>query len=248
MSPAPSQAEASELPAPAVRLRDVHKSFSEGNRLRTVLAGVDLTIDPGERVALLGRSGSGKSTLLNLIAGLETPSAGEIEVAGAALGKLSESARTRLRRDQIGFVFQSYNLIPTLTVLENILLPLELAGRADTASRAEAKASLRKLGLGDRARAFPDVLSGGEQQRVAIARALAHRPILLLADEPTGNLDDDMAREVLRLLDEALNAAGATLVMATHSARAAAVATRVLRVEAGRLLSSTPAEGPAGQP
>lgn len=237
--PFPSRDERATPPPHAVCLRDVHKSFSEGSRKRAVLAGIDLAITSGERVALLGRSGSGKSTLLNLIAGLETPSAGEIEVAGASLGKLSEAERTRLRRDQIGFVFQSYNLIPTLTVLENILLPLELAGRDDASGRAEAEASLDKLGLADRARAFPDVLSGGEQQRVAIARALAHRPTLLLADEPTGNLDDGMARDVLALLDEALRAAQATLIIATHSARAASIATRVLRVEAGRLVAST---------
>lgn len=221
--------------AAVVSIDGVGMRFTEGAVDRLVLDGVDLRVQAGERVALLGRSGSGKSTLLNLIAGLDVPTAGSVQVAGRNLEALDESDRTRLRRDCIGFVFQSFNLIPTLSVEENVLLPLELAGRL-ASHRESALRRLDDLGLGDRRRSFPDVLSGGEQQRVAIARALAHGPRVLLADEPTGNLDDRTAGEVLRMLDSAARAADAALIMATHSRTAARLADRRLRLEAGHLV------------
>ena len=177
-------------PPPVVELLDVSKSYAEGETLREVISGVKLTLHAGEFTVLLGRSGSGKSTLLNLISGIDLPSQGTVRVAGRELGALSEHARTLLRREHVGFIFQAFNLLPTLTVEENILLPLELTGRETTASHERVRALLDTVGLGNRAASFPDRLSGGEQQRVAVARALAHAPPLLLADEPTGNLDE----------------------------------------------------------
>src|SRR5690606_3616562 len=164
-----------------VRLRGIGKTYTDGATRHEVLSGIDLDVAPGELVALLGPSGSGKSTLLNIIAGLDEADSGTVEVNGHDLGGMSERGRTLLRRRDIGFVFQFLNLVPTLTVLENVLLPLELTGRRDA---GVALALLERVGLADRTRAFPEELSGGEQQRIAIARALAHGPRLLLADEP----------------------------------------------------------------
>ena len=225
--------------AQPIRLRRVSKSFREGASTRAVLEGIDLEVAAGERVALVGRSGSGKSTLLNLVAGLDHPSEGSIEVMGHDLVALSEAERTTVRRRHIGFVFQSFNLIPTLTVEENVLLPLDLVGGLDRATRDRAVARLAALGLGDRRDSFPDVLSGGEQQRVAIARALAHGPRLLLADEPTGNLDEATAETVLEMLIAGVRETGVSLLVATHSQRVAALADRVLGVEGGRLVART---------
>ncbi|MEM9552899.1 MAG: ABC transporter ATP-binding protein [Acidobacteriota bacterium] len=231
---------------PLLQLRGVVKSYAEAGRRHTVLAGVDLSIARGEIVVLLGRSGSGKSTLLNLLAGIDPPSAGSIELAGRSLGALVERQRTLLRRHQIGFIFQFFNLVPTLTVRENLLLPLELADRLDDAGHHRALDLLARVGLAERADSFPDVLSGGEQQRVAIARALVHTPPLVLADEPTGNLDEDTAAPVLELLESAVREAGATLVMATHSREVAHLADRVLRVRDGHLVDETPTALDAG--
>ncbi len=228
--------------APLIELRAVCKEFTEGHTVRRVLRDADLTIGEGELVVILGRSGSGKSTLLNLVAGIDQPSSGRIVVAGIDLVSLDEHRRTLFRRHHIGFIFQFFNLIPTLTVEENLLLPLELSGRLSTERRRHALARLDTVGLGDRGESYPDVLSGGEQQRVAIARALAHDPLLLLADEPTGNLDEETAGQVLDLLLEALRGSGKTMVMATHSRDVAARADRVLRVVDGRLVEQeTPA-------
>jgi putative ABC transport system ATP-binding protein len=207
----------------------------EGGVHRLVLDGVDLEVAAGAFVALLGPSGSGKSTLLNLLAGIDAPDAGEIEVAGVRLHALGERDRTLFRRDRIGFVFQFFNLIPTLTVMENLLLPLELGGRTTEAHRARARELLARVGLADREEAWPDRLSGGEQQRVAVARALAHGPELILADEPTGNLDQATGEEVLDLLEELVRGSGTTLVMVTHALEAAARADRILEVRGGRL-------------
>ncbi|MEO1365934.1 MAG: ABC transporter ATP-binding protein [Acidobacteriota bacterium] len=218
-----------------IQLDDISKSYPEGGKLHRVLEGVDLQIAPGELVALLGPSGCGKSTLLNLIAGLDAPSGGRVRVAGHDLEALDEDARTKLRRGDVGFVFQFFNLVPTLTVLENLLLPLELAGRDDAEGRDRALELLDRVGLADRHGSFPDVLSGGQQQRVAIARALVHEPSLVLADEPTGNLDEASAEVVLELLESTVRDAGVTLVMATHSRDAAAIADRILRLHAGRI-------------
>jgi putative ABC transport system ATP-binding protein len=216
-------------------LRQVAKSFSEGKSAHRVLDGLDLTIGRGELVVLLGRSGSGKSTLLNLVAGIELADRGEVLFDGVDLGKLDERSRTLLRREKIGFVFQFFNLIPTLTVEENVFFPLELLGRLSAADRAGAAKLLDYVGLAGRKASFPDALSGGEQQRVALARALVSRPALLLADEPTGNLDGDNAAQVLRLLVSAVREQGATLLMATHSREVAGLADRVVEMVHGRL-------------
>ena len=220
-----------------IRLVGVTRTFREGETERVVLRGVDAEIRRGEVVALLGRSGSGKSTLLHLIGGIDLPTAGEIEVAGVSLTRASERARTLFRRQHVGFVFQFFNLIPTLTVEENLLLPLELNGRGGEAGRRAVHALLDEVGLLDRAATFPERLSGGEQQRVAVARALVHDPDLVLADEPTGNLDLDTGRQVLRLLDRLTRQAGKTLVMVTHASEVVGLADRVLRLQDGRLVA-----------
>jgi putative ABC transport system ATP-binding protein len=221
---------------PVLRLRKVVREVEEGGVRRPILRGVDLDVAPGTLVALIGPSGSGKSTLLNVVSGIDRPDSGEVEVAGVALHGLSEGDRTRFRRDRIGFVFQFFNLIPTLTVMENLLLPMELAGRATSGHRERAQALLDRVGLADRAGAWPDRLSGGEQQRVAVARALAHAPELVLADEPTGNLDPETGSRVLDLLEALVRDTGTTLFMVTHAESAAARADRVLELESGRLV------------
>jgi putative ABC transport system ATP-binding protein len=221
---------------PAVELRKVSKSYREAEVERAVLRDVSVTIASGEIAVLLGRSGSGKSTLLNVIAGIDRPSAGTVLVDGTDLTALDEQARTRFRRRHIGFVFQFFNLIPLLTVEENLLLPLELNGRADPAGVARARALLERVGLGGRGDSFPDRLSGGEQQRVAIARALVHEPALVLADEPTGNLDVDTAAGVLELLDTLAREAGRTVLMVTHSREVVGVADRIFTIQRGALV------------
>ena len=227
-----------------VELRGLRKSFHEGRGERAVLRDVNASFQPGEFIVLLGRSGSGKSTLLNLIAGLDRPSAGSVRVAATELSTLSEHERTLFRRHRIGFIFQSYNLIPTLTAEENLLLPLELAGRAAAEDRRRAAQLLERVGLGDRGSSFPDVLSGGEQQRLAVARALAHDPPLLLADEPTGNLDLDTGRSVLRLLEALVRERGKTLIMVTHSREVMGQADRIFWLKAGHLEEHGPEAGP----
>jgi putative ABC transport system ATP-binding protein len=218
-----------------VELRSLTKSYREGDAERVVLRGVDLAVRRGEFVALVGRSGSGKSTLLNLISGIDRPTSGDVRVDGVALAALSEHERTLFRRRRIGFVFQFFNLIPTLTVEENLRLPLELTGRTGAAAREEITALLGEVGLLDRVRAFPDRLSGGEQQRVAVARALVHDPELVLADEPTGNLDSESAQAVLDLLSRLRGERKKTVIAVSHSAEVAAAAERVLVLRDGRL-------------
>ncbi len=224
------------VPPPVVELDAVSKSYAEGDAVREVLAGTSLTLREGEFTVLLGRSGSGKSTLLNLISGIDLPTRGTVKVAGADLGKMSEHARTLLRRERIGFIFQAFNLLPTLTVEENILLPLELTGRTGKGPRERVRELLDTVGLGNRAASFPDRLSGGEQQRVAVARALAHAPPLLLADEPTGNLDEATGRKVLDLLEDLTRRERVCALIVTHDPGLVSRAHRVLRLEAGRLL------------
>jgi putative ABC transport system ATP-binding protein len=226
----------SRMAPPAVQLRQIGKSYREGEAERVVLRDVSLTIPGGEIVVLVGRSGSGKSTLLNLIAGIDRPTAGSVAVNGTDLTALDEQARTRFRRRHIGFVFQFFNLIPLLTVEENLLLPLDLNGRADAQGVARARALLERVGLAGRGDSFPERLSGGEQQRVAIARALIHAPDVILADEPTGNLDADTAAGVLELLDSLAREAGRTVLMATHSREVIGVADRILTIERGALV------------
>jgi putative ABC transport system ATP-binding protein len=214
-----------------IEVRGVSKAYGS----QTVLNEASLTIERGERIAVIGRSGSGKSTLLRLIGGLEPADRGTVRVGDADLGSLSEPARAMWRRRDLGFVFQFFNLLPTLTVAENVELPLALNGVSAKASRQRSQALLEELGLGSCAARFPDELSGGEQQRVAIARAVVHEPVLVLADEPTGNLDVETAGQVLELLRETCDRRGTTLVMATHSAEVAAQSTRVIAIRGGRI-------------
>ena len=231
------------MSAPAVELVHVSKAYREGDSERAVLADVSVAIAPGEIAVLVGRSGSGKSTLLNLIAGIDRPTSGRVVVDGTDLTMLDEDARTRFRRRRIGFVFQFFNLIPLLTVEENLLLPLELNGMAGAAGAARARGLLERVGLGGRGGSLPDRLSGGEQQRVAIARALVHDPALILADEPTGTLDAETATVVLALLDGLAREAGKTVVMVTHSREVVGVADRIFAVQRGRLVEQPAAPG-----
>jgi putative ABC transport system ATP-binding protein len=218
-----------------IELEGVCRTFVEGSRRHTVLDHLDLTVAAGEIVVVLGKSGSGKSTILNLIAGLDLPDEGTVHLGGVNVGALDETARTLLRRERVGFVFQFFHLLPTLTVWENLLLPLDLTRTRSPATEAHAAALLEEVGLADRRDAAPDILSGGEQQRVAVARALVHQPDVVLADEPTGNLDLEGGRQVVALLDRLTRQAGRTLVMVTHSADVVGVADRVVRMERGRL-------------
>jgi putative ABC transport system ATP-binding protein len=216
-------------------IRQLSRSFREGSRVHHVLDRLDAEVRPAERVAIMGRSGSGKSTLLNLISGIDRADSGTVEIDGREVSSLGEPARTRFRRAHVGFVYQFFNLIPTLDVAENVRLVLELNGVRGAAARTRSLAALESVGLGSRAHSAVDQLSGGEQQRVAIARALVHEPKLLLADEPTGNLDDQTAGEVLPVLLALTRSRGATLVMVTHDENLAATADRVLELREGRL-------------
>lgn len=225
----------SQLPDIEIRIRNLRRTYTEGTREQAVLDGVSVDIARGESVAIRGRSGSGKSTFLNLIAGIDAPDAGEICVAGIELTSLDETARTLFRRRHLGFVYQSFNLVPTLDVADNIRLVLELNAVPTAEANRRIAELLEAVGLADRHASFPDVLSGGEQQRVAIARALAHRPAVLIADEPTGNLDDEAADTALALLDTLVARQGGTMLIATHSARVAALCDRRLELHAGQL-------------
>ena len=223
---------------PLVELRGITRSFREGERERVVLAEADLTVGRGEWISLLGRSGSGKSTVLNLISGIDLPDRGEVTVDGTNLNHLTERQRTLFRREKIGFVFQFYNLIPTLTVLENVLFPLELAGLLTRERRTAARDLLAETGLSDREQSYPDRLSGGEQQRIAVVRALIHQPILLLADEPTGNLDAESGQQVLDLFTRFVRLTGTTMILVTHSDEVARLADRIMTIREGRLTDS----------
>ena len=216
-------------------LRNLRKHYTEGDQQRVIFTDLNLNIGRGEFVALLGQSGSGKSTLLNLLGGIDLPDAGQIRISDRLLTALSEVERTRFRRRHIGFVFQFFNLIPTLTVAENLLLPLELNGLATPDQRDRALELLDQVGLGDRRASFPERLSGGEQQRLALARALVHGPWLLLADEPTGNLDAVTGERILELLLVLHRQAETTMVMVTHSREVAARADRILMLDNGQI-------------
>jgi putative ABC transport system ATP-binding protein len=224
---------------PLIELRDLTKAYEEGSRQRMVLCGANASFVRGELAVLVGRSGTGKSTLLNLLSGIDQPDSGEVIIDGVSLSILSERERTLFRRDRIGFVFQFFNLIPTLTVEENLLLPLELKGKVSRGQRETALHLLEEVGLADRAASYPDRLSGGEQQRVAVARALSHDPLLVLADEPTGNLDLETGLQVLEILDRLTRRAGKTMVMVTHSPEVVGLADRVFRIEDCRLVERT---------
>jgi putative ABC transport system ATP-binding protein len=218
-------------------LNGLSRRFIEGQLEHMVLDSMDLDIKRGETVALRGRSGSGKSTLLNLVGGIDAPDAGTVTVAGVELTNLTEHERTLFRRQHIGFVYQSFNLVPTLNVADNVRLVLELNKVTSASQRIDEL--LDAVGLADRAGSFPDVLSGGEQQRVAIARALAHQPAVLLADEPTGNLDDVTAEGVLDLLDKLVRTSGHTMLIATHSVHVASYCDRVLELHNGKIQPAT---------
>jgi putative ABC transport system ATP-binding protein len=229
------------LPAPEncigiIKLDHVTKRYEEAGVERTILHDVSMEFGCGEFTVLLGRSGSGKSTLLNLIGGIDQPSDGDVLIDGQSITRMNDTERTLFRRKHIGFIFQAFNLIPTLSVLENVMLPLELGKRPSSFVNARAKELLEQVGLSHRMNAFPDRLSGGEQQRVAIARALINDPLVVLADEPTGNLDYDTGKLVLDLLDTLTRKAGKNLVMVTHSEEVVGVADRVLRLKEGKLV------------
>ncbi|MCH7665450.1 MAG: ABC transporter ATP-binding protein [Acidobacteria bacterium] len=232
------QPTAIETTGPIIRLERLTKRFRSGDQLLTVLNEVDLEIAAGESVAILGPSGSGKSTLLALVAGLDNPTSGRVLIAGREIQDLSEDQLALLRRYKIGFVFQSFQLLGNLTAAENVRLPIDLA-RLDRPEERTTKL-LDEVGLGDRGHHYPAQLSGGEQQRVALARAFATRPPILLADEPTGNLDAATGARVLELLDDLKNRRGTTLVLVTHDPAVAAMTDRRLYLEAGRLIDEHP--------
>lgn len=222
---------------PILELRSITKSIDTGTHRVDILRGIDLKIEPGEFVAVMGASGSGKSTLLGLLAGLDAPTAGEILLDGEDISHLAEDKLAAIRGRKIGFVFQSYQLIPTLTAEENVLLPAELAGEAASASQQRARMLLDTVGLSDRRDHYPVQLSGGEQQRVALARAFMRKPPLLLADEPTGNLDSTNGRQVLELLLSLNQTEGATLVLVTHDKDLASYASRIITLRDGLVVS-----------
>ena len=217
-----------------LELQGLYKSYFDGSGDHHILKGADLNLEKGETVAILGSSGSGKSTLLNLIAGIDLPDQGEVRIDGKSLGQMSEKNRTLLRRRTMGFVFQSFNLIPTLNVYENLMLPLEL--NQISKNSGIISQMLKALGLKGREESHPDRLSGGEQQRVAIARALMHQPSLLLADEPTGNLDAETSQETLKLINHLVHRSRTTMIMATHSQEVIEWVDRVLGIEDGKLI------------
>jgi putative ABC transport system ATP-binding protein len=218
---------------PRVECRGLVKRLPSGSRTLTILDGIDLTIQAGDFVAILGPSGSGKSTLLGLLAGLDRPTEGSVLLDGQPIEHMGEDELALLRRRRVGFVFQSFQLLANLTALENVLLPLELTGT--DGARERASEMLGRVGLADRLHHYPSQLSGGEQQRVALARAFAPRPDLLLADEPTGNLDSDTGKEALDLLAELRENEGVTLVLVTHDAQVAARARRRIHIRGGRV-------------
>jgi putative ABC transport system ATP-binding protein len=229
--------------ADMLTIRQLCRAFTEGARVHPVLEHADAEVRAGEVVAITGRSGSGKSTLLNLVSGIDYPDSGSVWVSGREVSALAEPERTRFRRAQVGFVYQFFNLIPTLDVAENVRLVLELNGVGAAEARARTREVLAAVGLAERAASAVEALSGGEQQRVAIARALVHRPALLLADEPTGNLDEQTARELLPVLLSLARAHGSTLLMATHDPALAASADRTLELRGGRLHESARTAG-----
>ena len=217
---------------------NLQKTYASGGRPLAALRGVSFRVDAGEFVAIVGPSGSGKSTLLGLLAGLDAPTSGSVRLDGTDLGALSEDARARMRRERIGFVFQSFQLIPTLTARENVEVPLELSGGAG--SRVRATELLARVGLAGREHHYPTQLSGGEQQRVAVARAFVHEPRILFADEPTGNLDAATGERIIELMEELNRERGTTLVLVTHDLALAGRARRVIRLADGNVVSDGP--------
>jgi putative ABC transport system ATP-binding protein len=221
-----------------LRARGLRKQYGQQASVVRAVDGVDLDVPPGETLAVMGPSGCGKSTLLHLLGGLDRPSAGEIWLAGRRIDRMSERGMAALRREAVGFVFQAFHLMDELTAVENVELPALLAGRSPRVARRRASELLEQVGLTDRARHLPSQLSGGQRQRVGIARALANAPLIVLADEPTGNLDSEATLDVLRLF-ESLHQAGQTLVIVTHDARIAASADRLISMRDGAFVDDT---------
>ncbi len=228
--------------APIVEMRALTKRYEEGNETRSVIQNAESEIYRGEFVALAGPSGSGKTTLLNLVSGIDTPTSGDVLINSVSITNLTEKERTLFRRKNIGFVFQFFNLIPTLSVRENLLLPLQLNNFSNVKSERRISELLERVGMRDRLDSYPDRLSGGEQQRVAIARALAHDPLLVLADEPTGNLDSETGMSILLLLKSMVEDSGKTMIIVSHSDVVVRMANRVLTMEDGRLVERTPGD------
>jgi putative ABC transport system ATP-binding protein len=225
---------AGAVSGPVVSASDLTRRYGEGETAVDALRGVSLDVPKGQLTAVMGPSGSGKSTLMHILAGLDTPTSGEVEIAGTKISKLSDSELTKLRRKHIGFIFQFFNLLPMLTAEENVVLPLSLAG--EKPDKAWVDDLMQKIGLADRRKHRPSELSGGQQQRVAIGRALVSRPSIVFADEPTGNLDSRTSGEILDLLNESVQDLSQTIVMVTHDARAAAIAQRVLFLADGKIV------------
>ena len=221
-----------------LRARGLRKEYGKGEGLVRAVGGVDLDVAPGETVAVMGPSGCGKSTLLHLLGGLDRPSGGEVSLNGRRIDDIGEKALARMRRTDVGFVFQAFHLMEELTAIENVELSALLAGRSPRAARRRAEELLEQVGLTDRARFLPSALSGGQRQRVAIARALSNEPLVVLADEPTGNLDSAATLDVLRLF-ESLHESGQTLVIVTHDARIAATADRMISMRDGAFVDET---------
>lgn len=246
MGPVPCRCDAdATMLCAMIRLTDVGKQYGAGSGGVAALRNVDLHIGRGEFVSIMGPSGSGKSTLLNLLSALDTPSSGTIVLDGKDIRKLSDDEVTLFRRTRIGLIFQFFNLLPTMTATENVLLPVLLARRATDADRSRAVDLLRQVGLGHRLDHKPGALSGGEMQRVAIARAFVTEPPIILADEPTGNLDSTSGAEVLRLLRQQAEEKGTTVVMVTHDSNAAHVGNRLIVIRDGRIQTDTPLSTPA---
>lgn len=222
-----------------IQLTNISKSYGQESLIQAV-GGINLQIQAGERVAVMGPSGSGKSTLLNLICGLDTPSSGSIKIDGVELSQLNDDALTRLRREKIGMIFQTFNLLPTLTALENVAFPLRLRGQGRKEAEGLAASMLEHVGLKCRATHLPDALSGGERQRVAIARALIFRPLLLLGDEPTGNLDSATSDDILQLLVRLQEEFHSTFLMVTHNKQAAQCCNRIITLHDGRITADHP--------
>ena len=221
-------------PGPVVSASDLTRRYGEGETAVNALRGVSLDVPKGQLTAVMGPSGSGKSTLMHILAGLDKPTSGEVEIAGTKISKLSDSELTKLRRKHIGFIFQFFNLLPMLTAEENVVLPLSLAG--EKPDKAWVDELMQKIGLADRRKHRPSELSGGQQQRVAIGRALVSQPSIVFADEPTGNLDSKTSGEILDLLNESVHDLSQTIVMVTHDSRAAAIAKRVLFLADGKIV------------
>jgi putative ABC transport system ATP-binding protein len=226
-----------------LQARELTKEYQSGTQRLSVLRNVSFTIPDGAFVAIVGPSGSGKTTLLGLLAGLDVPTHGAVILDGNDLSRMSEDQRARLRGEKVGFVFQSFQLIPTLTALENVQVPLELRGESGAAARA--RDLLSRVGLGDRGHHFPNQLSGGEQQRVAIARAFSNSPKLLFADEPTGNLDSDTGAHIVELLETLNRESGTTIVLVTHDLGLAHRAQRIIRLADGNVVSDSPVDAAA---